>query len=154
MVAAQINFSDPHLLEKALRFGGRSHVLVDFVELNYEQHDREEVLFVMKGEAASFGSRIAGAPVRNKLVNLVRMCPGQRIMIDFQDIPLVSSSFADEVLGKLFVELGPMTFAQRFKFRNVATTVQRLIDKAIMQECRSLSPSYSLVRRSWNALRR
>jgi hypothetical protein len=32
---------------------------------------------------------------------------------------------ADEVLGKLFMELGPMTFAQRFEFRNVASTVQQ-----------------------------
>jgi len=106
---------------------------VDFVEVNYEQQDRDEVLFVLKNEAASFGSRISGAPVRNKLINLIRMCPGQRIIIDFADIPLVSSSFADEVLGKLFVELGPMTFAQRFEFRTVASTVQQIIDKAIMQ---------------------
>jgi STAS-like domain of unknown function (DUF4325) len=112
---------------------------MDFVELNYERHDRDEVWFVMKKEAASLGSRIAGAPVRNKLSNLVRMCPGQRIVIDFADIPLVSSSFADEVLGKLFVELGPMTFTQRFEFRNVASTVQQLIDKAIMQRMSSMS---------------
>jgi hypothetical protein len=133
LVVAQINFSDPRLLAEALRFGGRQHIPVDFVETNYEQHDRAEALFVMRNETTSFGSRIAGTPVRNRLMNLVRMCPGQRIIIDFADIPLVSSSFADEVLGKLFVALGPMTFAQRFEFRNVATTVQQLIDKAITQ---------------------
>jgi hypothetical protein len=42
LVVAQINFSDPRFLEEALRFGGRPHVIVDFVELNYEQHDRDE----------------------------------------------------------------------------------------------------------------
>lgn len=133
LAAAQINFSVPQLLEEALRFAGRAHVPVDFVEINYEQYDRNEVLFVLKNEATSFGSRIAGAPVRNKLLNLVRMCPGQRIIIDFADIPIISSSFADEVLGKLFIELGPMTFAQRLEFRNVASTVQQLADKAIKQ---------------------
>ena len=106
---------------------------MDFVELNYEQHDRDEAIFVMKDEATSFGSRIAGTPVRNKLGNLIHMCPGQRIIIDFANIPLVSSSFADEVLGKLFVEFGPMTFSQRFEFRNVAPTVGELMDKAITQ---------------------
>ncbi len=133
LVVAQINFSDPRLLAEALRFGGRQYIPMDFVEQTYEQHDRDEALFVMKNETTSFGSRIAGTPVRNKLMNLVRMCPGQRIIIDFADIPLVSSSFADEVLGKLFTELGPMTFAQRFEFRNVASTVQQLMDKAITQ---------------------
>lgn len=133
LVVAQINFSDPRLLAEALKFGGRQHIPTDFVELTYEQHDRAEVLFVVKNETTSFGSRIAGTPLRNKLLNLVRMCPGERIIVDFADIPLVSSSFADEVLGKLFVELGPMTFAQRFEFRSVASTVQQLVDKAINQ---------------------
>jgi len=133
LVVAQINFSDPRLLAEALSFGGRQHIPTDFVEMTYEQHDRPEVLFLMRNETTSFGSRIAGTLVRNKLLNLVNMCPGQRIIIDFADIPLVSSSFADEVLGKLFVALGPMTFAQRFEFRNVASTVKQLIDKAVTQ---------------------
>jgi len=133
LVAAQINFSVPQLLEEALRFGGEKHTPIDFVELRYEQSDGKDALFLMKQEASSFGSRAAGAPVRNKLANLVRMCKGQRIQIDFVDVPLVSSSFADEVFGKLFLELGPLTFMQRFEFRNVDTTVKKLVDKAIAQ---------------------
>ena len=133
LVAAQIDFSVPHLLEEALQFGEKSHTPVDFVELHYEKHNREEVLFFMKDETSSFGSRVAGAPVRNKLANLVRMCPGQRIAIDFSGVPLVSSSFADEVLGKLFAELGPLTFMQRFDLRNIDSTVKQLVDKAIAQ---------------------
>jgi len=133
LVVAQINFSDPLLLSEALNFGGRQHVPMDFVELKYEVYDRDEIFFDMKDETVSFGSRLAGTPVRNKLSNLIRMCPGQRIVVNFSEIPLVSSSFADEVFGKLFVELGPMAFAQRFLFRGVATTVQQLIDRAITQ---------------------
>jgi hypothetical protein len=106
---------------------------MDFVETHYEQNDSDEVQFTLKTEATSFGSRLAGTPVRNKLVNLVRMCPGQRIIIDFTDVPLVSSSFADEVLGKLFMELGPMTFAQRLDFRNLSSIVRQLTDTAIAQ---------------------
>lgn len=133
LVAAQIDFSVPHLLEESLRFGGKSHTPLDYVETHYELHHEEAVRFVMKDESPSFGSRVAGAPVRVKLANLTRMCPGQRVVIDFSDVPLVSSSFADEVLGKLFVELGPLTFMQRFEFRNTDSTVRQLIDKAIAQ---------------------
>jgi anti-sigma regulatory factor (Ser/Thr protein kinase) len=43
LVVAQINFSDPRLLAEALRFGGRQHIPVDFVETNYEQHDLRSV---------------------------------------------------------------------------------------------------------------
>lgn len=133
LVVAQINFSVPHLLQEALKIGGRIHSLVDFVEMQYEQDDSKNLLFLMREGSKIFGSRVAGTPVRNRLANLLRMCAGQRIHVDFTDVPLVSSSFADEVFGKLFVDLGPMTFMQRIEFRNVPLTVRQLIDKAISQ---------------------
>lgn len=133
LVIAQIDFSVPGLLEEALRFGNKTHAPLDFVETHYEQDGAQDVLFKVADEASSFGSRIAGAPVRNKLTNLVRMCPQQKIQVDFSGVPLVSSSFADEMLGKLFAELGPLTFMQRFELRNVEPTVKQLVDKAIAQ---------------------
>jgi anti-sigma regulatory factor (Ser/Thr protein kinase) len=38
LVAAQIDFSVPYLLEEALKFDGKPYTPVDFVELRYEQH--------------------------------------------------------------------------------------------------------------------
>jgi anti-sigma regulatory factor (Ser/Thr protein kinase) len=133
LVAAQIDFSVPHLLEEALQFGGKTHQTVDYVELRYEQHGTEDLLFKVSEESLSFGSRVAGGPVRKKLLNLARMCPNQRIILDFENVPLVSSSFADEVVGKLFAELGPLAFMQRFQFQKIDPTVRQLVDKAIAQ---------------------
>ncbi len=133
MVAAQIDFSVPRLLEEALSFGGVVYQRTDYVELKYEQHGTEDLLFKLSDESTSFGSRVAGAPVRKKLLNLAGMCPGRRILLDFDGIPLVSSSFADEVVGKLFAELGPLAFMQRFEFRNIEPTVRQLVDRAIAQ---------------------
>lgn len=137
LVAAQIDFSVPRLLEEALRFGGEVYKRTDYVELKYEQHGSEDLLFKMSEESASFGSRVAGAPVRKKLANLAAMCPGQKIVLDFGGVPLVSSSFADEVVGKLFAELGPLTFMQRFQFRNIDPTARQLVDRAIAQRMAS-----------------
>jgi hypothetical protein len=137
LVAATIDFSDPGLLKEALKFGGKVHTPVDFIETHYEVQDSEELVFVIKHEADSFGSRVAGTPVRNKLLNLIKMCPQQKIHVDFSDVPLVSSSFADEVFGKLFVDLGPLSFMQRFGFRNVSETARQLIDRAIAQRISS-----------------
>jgi anti-sigma regulatory factor (Ser/Thr protein kinase) len=133
LVGATIDFSVPHLLEEALRFGGQPQTLTDFVETEYERPGTEGVLVLLKNEATSFGSRPAGQPVRIKLANLARMCPGQKVYVDFTDIPLISSSFADEVFGKLFVEMGALGFMQRFEFRNLVQTVRQIIDRAIMQ---------------------
>lgn len=133
LVVAEIDFSVPHLLEEALQFGGKVHSSFDYVESHYEDTQAQRVLFEVAEESNSFGSRVAGTPLRNRLANLARMCPNQQIIIDFTDVALVSSSFADELIGKLFVELGPMTFMGRFKLIGVSFTVQQLIDRAISQ---------------------
>lgn len=133
LVIAKINFSDPDLLKEALNFSGKSYTPVDYIETRYEGADTDIVYVKLSEEAQSFGSRLAGTPIQNKLYNLVKMCPGQPIEIDFEQVPLVSSSFADEVFGKLFVKLGPLEFMQRIRFKNVEHTVRMLIDKAISQ---------------------
>jgi hypothetical protein len=133
LVIASIDFSNSELLEEALQFGGQRYTPVDYVETNYETNNGDRLYFLMKEESKSFGSRPAGTPLRNKLSNLYKMGGGNKIFIDFEGIPIISSSFADEVFGKLFVEIGPLGFMQRFEFLNIPQTVRQLIDKAIAQ---------------------
>ncbi|MDP1774675.1 MAG: DUF4325 domain-containing protein [Methylobacter sp.] len=133
LVIATIDFSNPKLLEEALSFGGKKHIPVDYVETNYEMSEDGLIHFILKVESDSFGSRVAGKPVRNKLANLLRMGGSQKIIIDLADIALISSSFADEAFGKLFLEVGAVSFMQKFEFINVMDTVRQLIDKAITQ---------------------
>jgi anti-sigma regulatory factor (Ser/Thr protein kinase) len=132
-VDALIDFSDPSLLEKALSIDGIVHRPVDYIELKYEQDDLKAISFKLTEHASSFRSRPAGKPVRVKLSNLVNSCPGQVIYVDFENITVVSSSFADEVFGKIFIELGPMRFMQSIRLVNVSPTVNTLIDRAIVQ---------------------
>jgi anti-sigma regulatory factor (Ser/Thr protein kinase) len=131
LVVVGIDYSKPNALKEALRFEGKPHVPVDYIETHYESKDGHRLVFVMKKEATSFGSRVAARPVRTKLESLVAMCTQQKVYIDFADVPVISSSFADEVLGKLFLELGPVAFSQKFEIVNTVETVQSLIDLAI-----------------------
>ncbi len=133
LVVATIDFSIPKLLEDALRFKGERYQPVDYLELKYQTSENDDIYFKLKDEAKSYGSRVAGRPIRNKLSNLLKMGGHQKIIIDLSDIPLVSSSFADEVFGKLFLEAGPVMFTQKFELINVMDTVQSLINKAITQ---------------------
>jgi hypothetical protein len=61
------------------------------------------------------------------------MSNGHKIYLDFSDIALVSSSFADEVVGKIFVDVGPLEFMQRFELRNMSLMVRQIVDRAIQQ---------------------
>lgn len=134
LVQAEIDFSIPHLLENALKFNNNKYEPTDYVELRYESQDK----ILIKDEAYSFLSRLDGTPIRIKLLNLARMLGGQQIFIDFSGVALVSSSFADEVVGKCFQELGPMEFMNKFKLINMSTNVKDLIDKAIYQRMKSI----------------
>jgi hypothetical protein len=133
LVVASINYGSPLRLDEALKFKGARHIPVDYIETKYEADDAGNIHLKLTDEASGFGSRKSGESLRKKLSNLVRIrCEG-KIIIDFAGIPLVSSSFADEVFGKLFYELGPIEFARRFDFRDMDPLVRNLIDKAISQ---------------------
>ena len=136
LIIGSIRYSQPVDLSDALRFGGRKYIPVDFVDMSYATNEDGSLTFRLKDESAGFGSRSAGEPIRKKLMNLAGMAPREKIRLDFSDVPLVSSSFADEVFGKLFIELGPITFAQRFTFENIDDLVAQLIDKAVSQRFR------------------
>jgi anti-anti-sigma regulatory factor len=131
LLVSCVDCSRPGVLGEALKFEGQVHHPVDHVELKYEGDGGGS--FRMRNESESTGSRAAGIPVRNKLTNLLGMLKGNRIVVDFDGVPIVSSSFADEVFAKLFVELGPMGFMRAFEFVNASATVQALIDRAIEQ---------------------
>jgi anti-sigma regulatory factor (Ser/Thr protein kinase) len=135
-IAATINYSTAGLLEKAFVFKGRVHEPAnDFIEAHYVT-EGEKLIFQVAKEVEGFGSREFGRRARSKVDNIL-LEKNIIIEFDFADVPLVSSSFADEVFGKLFVELGALDFMKRCTFRAVDPTVKRLIDRAIAQRMKS-----------------
>ena len=135
LVVAEIDFSIPNLLGNALSFKNKIHTPLDYIERNYEdwRPDSELATFKIKNEADSFGSRVSGTPVRLKLLQVAKMCPEAKINIDFSEVAIMSSSFADEVIAKLYCDVGPMTFMSRFNIISASPMIKDLIDKAISQ---------------------
>lgn len=137
LVSASINYEQPLSLQEALKFRGKPHEPVDLVQLIYEETEDGFLYIQLAKEGEGFGSRVAGAPIRNKLKNLMRIGDDKKIIVDFGDVPIISSSYADEVFGKLFVEMGALTFMRKIEFRRVDETIQGLIDKAIEQRTKT-----------------
>lgn len=134
-VRASINYGFEQLLEKALVFRGKAHDPAgDYIERIYNLTG-DEIQFEVRNELDAFGTRDAGRIARTKIENL--MDRGRTaITFDFDGVHLISSSFADEVFGKLFVDLGPIRFGQLCRFTKVDATVQTLIDRSITQRMR------------------
>jgi anti-sigma regulatory factor (Ser/Thr protein kinase) len=136
LINGSIKYAQPVNLSEALQFKGRQFAPIDHLELQYETDSDGFVYFNLKAESEGFGSRSAGEPIRKKIFNLIRLTSNSCVRVDFENVPLVSSSFADEVFGKLFIELGPLQFSQFIKFENIDPLVRNLVDKAIMQRMR------------------
>lgn len=132
-VYAEIGLDTDFHLSDALGFRGVAHRPVDAIEALYETDDGSAVVLRLREEAVGFGSRMAGRHLRTKCLNLMDAEPGKPLVLDWDAVPLVSSSFADELVGKLFAELGPLAFAARVRNVRMKTVVHCLIDKAIMQ---------------------
>jgi anti-sigma regulatory factor (Ser/Thr protein kinase) len=129
-VVCGISIAKPDILAEALSFQGEKFIP------GYSYVDKltegGSIIVALKDESRSFASRDAARPVRIKIENLLAASPGQ-IEINLSDVALISSSFADEVFGKLFAQLGPISFMTRIKISGGSTVVRRLIDRAITQ---------------------
>ena len=136
-VVCQIDCANPHLIEKALTIGGKNHLPpYDYIE---RMHEKEgSVLRVeAKDICHTFGSRQSGIEARKYITNLLKSEDGFRVEVDFSDVFVISSSFADEVFGKLFVEMGPLRYMRRVSILNVSPTIEGLIDRAITLRSRT-----------------
>ena len=132
-VYAELGLGTQFRLSEALGFGGEPQEPVDIIELLYETEAGDAVVLKLRDESTGFGSRPAGQQLRTKCLNLLNAEPGKPLLLDWTGVPLVSSSFADELVGKLFASLGPLAFSARVRNVGMDATVRGLVDKAIMQ---------------------
>lgn len=78
----------------------------------------------------SLGSRKLGADIRTRLQNFLS-AGASFVVLDFKGVGVISSSFADEVLAKLAVEMGELEFRRRVFVESVSPTNRSLIETAI-----------------------
>lgn len=133
VVYAELGLDAQFHLSEALGFSGEPHQPTDVIELRYETESGDAVVLRLREESTGFGSRPAGRQLRTKCLNLLNAEPDKPLVLDWTAVPLVSSSFADELVGKLFAWLGPLAFSARVRNVGMEAMVRGLVDKAIMQ---------------------
>jgi hypothetical protein len=95
--------------------------------------DAEGELVVQVSMLEGFlGARSSAEQVRTALVKLLNE-KAARLVLDFENINVISSSFADEVLGKLALEIGLVQFINRFRLENMSETVEAIVSRAFQQ---------------------
>jgi hypothetical protein len=122
----QIDLSKPVSLVEALNFP-EPNLMLERIEDSQGDH-RIKVADFEEG----LGTRRSAEQIRTRLLNLLSL-GAPRLILDFDGVNVVSSSFADEVLGKLALEMGVIEFANRFNFDGMTPTVRAIVNRAISQ---------------------
>lgn len=89
----------------------------------------------LKEFGTSLGSRVLGKEVSN----LIDFEKEEEIVLDFQDVKMVSSSFADEVVGKNCARLGLHNFFDKVQIVNTSEQIKLILKKAIMDRLQELN---------------
>jgi hypothetical protein len=123
----QIDFDEPISIKESL--GG--YVPID-IYLEDMMNETGYLLYKLSENSAGTGTRMAGERSRNEVLNLLTQ--SQKVIeLDFTGVGILSSSFADEFVGKLVVRFGFYGFNQAFRLRGLNQTNQAILHRSVSQ---------------------
>jgi len=111
----------------------KSEIVSKLISINDIVEDAEgRINIVFKSKESDKEIQKSGEKIRNELINIYKQS-GKSITLDFKDLNIVSSSFADELIGKLVAEFGFYAFNNVFKLKNMNTSVQSIVQRSVAQ---------------------
>lgn len=103
--------------------------------------DKNCLKFLVADETTGYGTRIAGSRLRNKVLNYFeRIDSPKTIEIDFSGVSMISSSFADEFIGKLISEIGFFRFTKLISLTGVSDVIEPIINRSVSQRMAQMYP--------------
>jgi anti-sigma regulatory factor (Ser/Thr protein kinase) len=127
LVDFQLNYSRKISLTDALK----GHKPVNYRTESFED-DSGAVTLRLADAKSGTGTRESGKRIRTDLINMFNETK-QGIVIDFDGLSVISSSFADELLGKMLVHFGFMGFNQIVRLKNMNHTIQAIVERSVAQ---------------------
>ncbi len=129
----QLDYQNKVSIAEALVFENRlPHT--EYVNYYLENLENEvgELVYILKDWRDGVGTRLSGKKLRNEILNNFRETK-KRTVIDFNNLSVISSSFADELLGKLVIEFGFFNFNNIIKLKNMNNLIQQLVQRSVAQ---------------------
>lgn len=127
----QLDYDQKVSIEEVLNINGIQGVFVNY-RIEELENDKGEIVYTIKEKAQGFGTRKSGMKVRNEIINIYNETK-QPIIVDFNGVNLISSSFADELLGKLVLHFGFFGFNNVVRLKNMKSIVQAVAQRSISQ---------------------
>lgn len=102
------------------------------------EDDKGDIHYTLSRKSSGTGTRQSGEKIRNELINLYKEAR-KILIIDFEGVSVISSSFADELIGKLVTYFGFFGFNQIVRLKNMNNIVQAIAQRSVAQR---MSESY------------
>lgn len=126
-----IDYSKELSIEKVLTFNSIDYKPVN-LRLERMENERGDILFNLKDLGEGTGTRPAAQKLKNRILNILNEEP-RNIILDFKDVEVISSSYADELIAKLLVSLGLFQFNQLIHLRNLDYDLQTILQRSVIQ---------------------
>ena len=106
-------------------------IVIDHHLESRETESGEHLISVLN-EAYGTGTRESGRALRTQILNL-RTAGASVVSVDFDGVGILSSSFADEALGKLAAEIGFVQFNQQVRLTGLSPFLQGVVNRSVLQ---------------------
>lgn len=127
MIDFQLNYASPIDVAHALK----GYVPLDFW-LDQHEDDRGDILLDIAKEANGTGTRKSAEKLRNIVVNCFK-AHYATVNLDFRNVTMMSSSFADELIGKLIALFGFSKFMEHIVISNLNEFNAAIVNRSVGQ---------------------
>ena len=110
---------------------GNKYEPVDIWLENLED-DSDRYVINISEQSSGTGTRQSAQKLRNLVLNISNT-QKKIVVLDFQGINLISSSFADELVGKIVAEKGFVYFTKAFRIENLSESNVNILNRSVEQ---------------------
>ena len=125
-IDAQIDYSKPIDFTQAI---GEER---PDIWLENHENDKGQLVISVKEESNGTGTRPAGGKLRTLIKNTLK-AGYSRIIVDFDGVDLITSSYADELIGKLVIEIGLCNFNEHIALIRLNDINESIVNRSVGQ---------------------
>jgi len=152
IVDFQLNYAEDMSLDKALVFRGQQYEMIN-IHFDDLEDDYGRIVYKVSERSEGTGTRDSAIRVKNEIHNILSE-KQQPITLDFTGVAVVSSSFADELIAKLFLSLGLFQFNNLIRLKGLDFSQQSILQRSVLQriieDLREQEKEEKLTRRQTN----
>lgn len=131
IVDFRLNYGNNLSLEKALVFRGKEYKITNLFVEDLED-ERGNCIYDVSKHVEGTGTRESAVRAKNEVINILRESK-KNVVLDFTNVSVISSSFSDELIAKLLLEIGFFQFNNLIKIKGLTMEQQKILQHSIIQ---------------------